>query len=151
MSLFQQADEARFVRSKPMQVFDLTDATARLDEVQIGSDVERSVRISGTDGHGRQQSASIPFRQSFRGDAAVLADEIATTGTVSLKGEIQFGAKEFRATSAQSGEAVLDQRHDRFDMKRLVSHGLDALKGRSDNDVEMAAVAAHRASVANGR
>jgi hypothetical protein len=151
MSLFQQADEARFVRSKPMQTMVLTEAKAALDDDHRGSDVDRTVRISGMDSYGNPQSASIPFRQSSRGDAAVLADEIAATGVVSLKGEVQLGAKGFRATSAQSGDAVLDQRHDRFDMKRLVSYGLAALKGRSENEVEAAAVAAHRAHSANGR
>jgi len=151
MSLFQQAQEVSFVRSKPMQTFVLTDATAKLDEVQSGPDVERQVRISGKDGYGKDQTATIPFQQHFRGEAAVLAHEISSTGRVGLRGEVQMGAKEFRASFAESGGAVLDQRHDRFDMKRLVSHGIQSLKGRSDNQLEAAAIAAHRASVANGR
>lgn len=151
MSLFQQADEVRAARAKPEQRIDLTEATARLDDVHWGPEAERHVRISGKDAYGKDRTASIPFQQHFRGEAAVLADEITRSGIATLRGDVQFGTKDFQARSAESGGAVLDQRHDRFDLKRVLSHGLDSIKGRSEDQIEAAAIVAHRAGAAAGR
>ena len=150
MSLFQQADEVRAARAKPEQRIVLTEATARLDDVHWGSEVERHVRISGRDVYGKDRTASIPFQQHFRGEAAVLADEITRSGIATLRGDIQLGTKDFLASSVESGTATLDGRHDRFDLKRVLSHGLESIKGRSEDQIEAAAIAAHRSSAGAG-
>jgi len=143
MSIMQQADAVRTADRPIRQVVELTGAKAVLDMVENGSDAERQVRISGIDGYGKERTANIPFQQHFRGEAAVLADQVERTGEVRLKGDIQMGTLDFRASSAESGDATLDERHASFDLKRVLSHGLGMLKGRSDDAIESAAILAH--------
>lgn len=151
MSIVQQADAVSRERGTPHQVVELTGASARLDEVHWGDGSEQRVLVTGRDAYGRERTAAIPFQQHFRGEAAVLVDEIDRTGGVLLKGRVQLGTKEFRAGSAESGSARLGREHDRFDLKRVLEHGLGMLKGRTREDVEDLAVAAHRAKTAVGR
>lgn len=151
MSIIQQADAVNRERGIPHQVVELTGATAKLDEVHWGDGSEHRVHVSGRDAYGRDRVVAIPFQQHFRGEAAVLVDEIERTGGVVLKGRVQLGTKEFQARSAESGTARLGSEHDRFDLKRVITHGLGMLRGRKNEDIEDIAVAAHRAKSSVGR
>jgi hypothetical protein len=150
MSIMKQAAETTARRSTPEQVVVLTNATAFLDHVERGADGERQVRIDGIDSHGAPKTAHVPFVQSVRGDAAVLADQVSRTGEVVLRGSVQLGARDFRADVAESGDAVFDRRDKGFDLKAALSHGLSMLKGRSDDAIEASALMAH-ANGARGR
>lgn len=148
MSIMDQAGAASRERGLPRQVMQLTDATARMSDGYWGDDIDPTVVITGTDMQGARKSASIVFEPHFRAEAAVLIDEISRTGDVTVKGRLQLGTKEFEAKSAESGDAVLDESHNRFNLKRFVSHAIGELRGRTNEDVEDSAIAAHRQKAA---